>query len=80
MSVWVEKKYTVGDGDFEPWQFLTICPAPDFPDDGVLLATIGKDSEDAFGKVYLQFSKELMRAIGESLIACCDDLEGAKNK
>lgn len=57
MSVWVEKKYTVGDGDFEPGQFITICPAPDFPDDGVLLATIGKDAEDAFGKVYLQFQR-----------------------
>ena len=76
-SVWTERIYQIGDGDFEPGQFLTVCPAPDFPEDGVLLASLGEKSESAFGKIYVQLSTEYMRAIGEALIKCCDDVEAA---
>ncbi len=74
-DVWTEKQYNIGHGDFEPGQFLTVCPAPDYPDDGVLLAALGEKSETAFGKIYVQLSTEFMRAIGEALLKCCDDVE-----
>lgn len=75
--VWTERQYKIGHGDFEPGQFLTICPAPDYPEDGVLLAALGEEAESAFGKIYVQLSTEYMRAIGEALIKCCDDVESA---
>lgn len=78
MSAWTEKQYNVGHDDFEPGEFLTVCPAPDYPDDGVLLAAIGDKAEGAFGKIYVQLSTEYMRAIGEALIKCCDDVEAGK--
>lgn len=74
-SVWTERSYQVGNGDFDPGQFLTVCPAPDFPDSGVLLGAIGAKAEGAFGKLWLQGSTEYMRAIGEAIIKCCDDVE-----
>lgn len=76
-SVWTERTYQIGDGDYEPGQFLTVCPAPDFPDSGVLLATIGDKAEEGFGKLYLQLPTYFMRAIGEAIIKCCDDVEAA---
>ena len=80
-SVWTERSYQIGDGDFEPGQFLTVCPAPDFPDSGVLLGAIGEKAEGAFGKLWLQASTEYMRAIAEAIIKCCDDVEAsAKEK
>jgi hypothetical protein len=81
MSIWTERSYSIGDAANEPGEFITVSPAPDFPDHGVLLATIGDKAENAFGKIYVQLSTEYMRAIGEALIKCCDDVEAeAKEK
>lgn len=80
MRVWTERKYLVGDSDMDEGEFLTICPAPDYPDDGVLIATFGEKSECAFGKIHLQLSTDFMRAIGEAIIKCCDDVEQGRQK
>lgn len=78
MSVWTEKKYNIGYVDFEPDQFLTVCPSPDSPNSYVLLTAIGGKAEAAFGKIWLEGTTDYMRAIGEAIIKCCDDVEAGK--
>lgn len=80
MSIWTERSYSIGDHANEPGEFLTVCPAPEYPDSGVLLAAIGDKAENAFGKIYVQLSTEYMRAIGEAIIKCCNDVEAAKKE
>lgn len=74
-TVWTERSYQIGCGDFGPGEFLTVCPAPDFPESGVLLGALDEKAKSAFGSIFLQGTTEYMRAIGEALIKCADDVE-----
>lgn len=77
MSAWIEKEYKVGTGDSEGC-YLSITPAPDFPEDGILLIADGDKNKAYWGEIYLQAGTDLMRRLGEALIACANDLEEAK--
>ena len=77
MKAWVEREYRVGLED-SAGCFVSIAAAPDFPESGVLLYTDGEKNEAYFGKIYFQGSLDLMRKIGESLIACANDVEAQK--
>lgn len=78
MSIWTERNYLVGDED--SGAFMTVSPAPDYPESGVLLAAIGDKSENEYGKIYIQLSTEYMRAIGMALVACADDVDRENKK
>lgn len=76
MTVYTEREYKVGtEGVLE---YLTIRPAPDFPDSGVLLYAKGKADKEYFGEVYLQLDADFMRALGRALIACADDVQAVR--
>lgn len=74
MKASMDREYKVGteDGD---GHYLTIAPAPDFPDAGVILHSEGEKNKEFWGEVYLQGGTDLMRKIGEALIACANDVE-----
>jgi hypothetical protein len=77
MSAWLEKEYKVGNADSEG-HYVTVCPAPDYPEDGILLYTDGEKNEKFWGKIYIQSGTDFMRKLGEALIACANDLEKTK--
>lgn len=56
--------------------FITIRPSPDFPNDAVMLIAEGKENIEYFGNISLDLPKEMMKQIGQALIAVADSLEG----
>lgn len=78
MGVWSEVHHKVGDGGIEN-AYLTVCPAPDFPDNGVLLFAENDRCKEAFGPIYLQLETSLMRALGKAMIECADEVDRNRN-
>jgi hypothetical protein len=76
MKAWTEVVRRVGHEDFDG-HFLSVCPGPDAPEMLVLLHSDGEKNAKFFGQIYLQASPDYMRALGEAIIACANDV-GAK--
>lgn len=77
MTAWTEHVRRIGHADYEG-RFLSVCPGPDAPEVLVMLYADGKENADYFGPIRLECNSEFMRAIGQALIDCANELEKDK--
>lgn len=58
----------------EDGNFLTVRPWPESPESVVLMSE-GKENEEYFGRIETAMNLEFARQLGQSLIACADEIQ-----